>query len=313
MRGLISVTIRKSNFDCDADQAVAFTDVSSLKLRLWINNNSPNMTYDGKEIVTNQLVAETHEPGDFLLQDLLFDRFPSISRIPSLVENVSSNVRNIFKTLNFNFQQAFDCGSHANISNVSFNESRIALSGQFPFHVAIFRDQIYSCGGSLISSKSVVTTAHCMVNKKGQFFKKKIFQLLFGSVDLKVLKGTEALREIEKFTIHSDYKSFPMLVDDIALIIIKGNLQFSRTISPICLFDSQSSIIHNFDPRLTFLGFSKNEAKDKSSYLKYGQMSIISRRHCVMSNSRFGFLTESAFCAMPEHNMTVCKGDIGGE
>jgi secreted trypsin-like serine protease len=37
----------------------------------------------------------------------------------------------------------------------------VAAPGQFPWQVALIIDNMYFCGGSLISSKWILTAAHC--------------------------------------------------------------------------------------------------------------------------------------------------------
>jgi len=37
-----------------------------------------------------------------------------------------------------------------------------AFEGQFPYQVSLFLDSSFFCGGSLISSTTVLTAAHCV-------------------------------------------------------------------------------------------------------------------------------------------------------
>ena len=193
---------------------------------------------------------------------------------------------------------------------------RKATSGEFPFHAALFLNLLYRCGGSLISSKAVVTAAHCVVYKKDQIIEKERLKLLFGSVDLKVLKATEALREVEELIIHSDYRPKPIEQYDIALIIIKGILQFSGTISPICLYESQTPIENDPDHEFAILGFGYTEENTHfpSRYLKHGEMTLIERDLCISFYKFFYDLPkETTFCAKSVRGQVTCPGDSGGE
>ena len=192
-----------------------------------------------------------------------------------------------------------------------------AERGQFPFHVAIFgrSRQYYICGGSLISSKAIVTAAHCIVNSLNELRDKSNYKLLFGAVDLKNLQGTEAIRDVEKMIKHPDFDNEGVMLEDIALIIIKGNLQFTDKISPICLFQSHTPITNQVDQRYSVLGFGSDaNSFNPSQYLKHGQMTIITRRRCIVSNLKFGLLSDqSAFCAKSYQNEVACPGDSGGK
>jgi hypothetical protein len=167
----------------------------------------------------------------------------------------------------------------------------------------------------LISQKTVITAAHCVVDDNAKVFKSDDFRLLFGSVDLKTLSGDEALREVSEIMSHPDYERNTVIKQDIALMIIKGNLQFSPTIRPICLYEKIMPISNILNQKATVLGFGSNDvSREPSRNLNHGQMSIISRQQCIESKLIFGLLPEdSAFCAKAVENMIACPGDSGGK
>lgn len=210
-------------------------------------------------------------------------------------------------------QSNFSCGNSNTINN-RFNNGDVANSGQFPFHVAIFRNDLYSCGGSIISENFVITACHCVVEKMSRRVSEDELKLLFGSIDLQMLNGNEIVREAEKTFPHPDYQVDKILKQDIALIKVRGDLQFSSSILPICLDKSQTSISNYMLEKFIVLGFGSSENIPRPSrYLNYGKMSIISRQDCIESNLIFGLLPEkSAFCAKSINRMTVCSGDSGG-
>lgn len=222
----------------------------------------------------------------------------------------------MWQYINFNvFQRNYECGKIQ--SKLRIAGDKKAASRQFPFHVAIFGgdDQRYICGGSLISSKAVVTAAHCVAHNTGELKNKDHIKVLFGSVDLKTLTGKEALREVEQIIRHPNYNTSLFLENDVALIITKGYLKFSETISPICFSDigiSSKEVAH--DPFLV-LGFGSDNVYNKPSrYLKYGEMSIMNRRHCIGQINKFAILNlNSAFCGQAIERQSACYGDSGGE
>lgn len=173
-----------------------------------------------------------------------------------------------------------------------------ASLGQFPFHVAIFRNDVYTCGGSLISEKFVITVCHCVVDEPVQRISENDFKLLLGSSDLKSLSGNENIRDVEKVIPHPEYQFDVVLKQDIAMLKVKGNVQFSVSISPICLFGTHTPITNHLHEKLFILGFGANENNRKPSrYLNFGKMSVISRQECIESKLIFGLLPSSAFCA----------------
>lgn len=168
----------------------------------------------------------------------------------------------------------------------------------------------------MISSQAVVTAAHCIATKQGKVEHKEYYRLLFGVVNLKTLTGVEALREVTEIIIHPEYQMLPRVVEeDIAIMITKGRLQFSEAIKPICLFKSHTPIAEQLSKSFNIVGFGSSEkSKHQSHNLKYGQMTIISRRACKLRNDLYGLLSvHSAFCARAVENTVTCQGDSGGK
>lgn len=139
-------------------------------------------------------------------------------------------------------------------------------------------------------------------------------RLLFGTVDLTTLTGNEALREVAELISHHEYKTKPILQQDIALIILKDRLQFSDVIKPICIHKAYQPISEYYDQKFFVVGFGSNNITDSPSpTLKYGKMSVITPYDCNLSKPQFGWLKDSAFCAKSFNNTTACTGDSGGE
>lgn len=118
-----------------------------------------------------------------------------------------------------------------------------------------------------------------------------------------------------KIVKHPSYEKTSVYKEDIALMIPEGSLQFSDTIKPICLFQSQTPITSHVDQWFFVLGFGSNSnSRNPSRKLMYGRMSVISHHDCSALYRRFINLSQdSAFCAKSVDNVLACKGDSGGE
>lgn len=182
---------------------------------------------------------------------------------------------------------------------------RTAKASEFPFHVAIFFESRYRCGGSLLTAKATITAAHCVVDSSQDLLPSDKFRLLFGSVDLLSLSGNEAVRNVREIHKHHEYAFDRILKSDIAILKIEGILQFSQFIRPICLPSINSRINEN----LIILGFgSSTESLQPSRYLHFGQMTVISRAKCT-EKIIFALLPEqSTFCAIAKDNILACPG-----
>lgn len=192
------------------------------------------------------------------------------------------------------------------------NGDVVAKVGEFPFHVAIFFDLRYRCGGSLVSERATITAAHCVVDSKQDLLPFDKFRLLFGSVDLLSLSGNEAMRKVEEIFKHPEYEFDRILKHDIGIMKMEGNLQFSQFIQPICLpTPLLPSITSRINEHLIILGFgSSTESLQPSRYLHYGRMTVISRAQCT-EKIIFALLPEqSSFCAIARDDVLACPGKV---
>lgn len=87
------------------------------------------------------------------------------------------------------------------------------------------------CGGFLVDQNHVVTAAHCIFDGNSRIRKVDAAEVYLGAHDLGLLGDPVG---VKKFYYPSDYKQYD-LYNDIAVIELKTNVNFSRTISPICL------------------------------------------------------------------------------
>lgn len=210
-------------------------------------------------------------------------------------------------------QTNFECGKGTNALRSRINGGNItAEPAQFPFHVAIFFESRYRCGGSLVSQAATITAAHCVVDFSQNLLPFENFRLLFGSVDLKNLTGNEALRKLKEIFKHEDYEYDRILKFDIAILRMEGKLQFTPFIQPICLPNSLlPSINTQVNMHFIILGFgSSTETLLISRHLHYGLMTVISRAKCT-EKIIFALLPEqSTFCAIAKDNVLACPGKL---
>lgn len=208
-------------------------------------------------------------------------------------------------------QTNFECGESGNVLKTRVSGDITAKSSEFPFHVAIFFESRYRCGGSLLTATATISAAHCVVNSTQDLLPSDNFRLLFGSVDLLILSGNEALRQVEEIFKHPEYQFDRILTHDVAILRIDGTLQFSQFIQPICLPSSLPSINTRINEHLVILGFgSSTETLKPSRYLHYGRMTVISRAQCT-EKLIFALLPEqSTFCAVAKDNILACPGKI---
>ena len=107
--------------------------------------------------------------------------------------------------------------------------------GSFPW-MALIRGGSMRCGGALVSSRWVVTAAHCV--KDHQSFFNSGYRVYLG--DYTLLQNVEPLPRqrfsVEDVVIHPEYKFTPQADRfDVALLLLDRGANLQPHVSPICL------------------------------------------------------------------------------
>lgn len=201
-------------------------------------------------------------------------------------------------------------------------KGRPAVRGQFPWLVAYFygeRKKELVCGGSLISSKIVVTAAHCIKGKGSSSAqhipKNSLFYL--GKIDLdSSTDDTYQTNSVaSEFHIHPEWNpNDPKYGGDIAIAVLMTIINFNRYVKPICIWrDTRSSLdIHGQYGLVAGWGKTEFDAISTSEPL-YVKVPAVSPLKCILSNNMLSsIVSESSFCAgVKGSNEGACNGDSG--
>ncbi|XP_034049371.1 serine protease 27-like [Thalassophryne amazonica] len=118
-----------------------------------------------------------------------------------------------------------------------------ASAGSWPWQVSlqiISGSQTYHiCGGTLISSQWVLTAAHCRVISNTSWW-----IVVMGQVNLATPSDHTQIHLISKFIIHPSYTTV-ITGNDIALIQLRGPVNFTNYVRPICLASNSSLFYTN--------------------------------------------------------------------
>lgn len=198
--------------------------------------------------------------------------------------------------------------------------------GEYPHQAAIgYMDPIekklkYNCGGSLISSRFILTAAHC-VNKKNE----RPASINLGRI---VLESTRIEGEVDfnsnvkNVIIHPDYTSRKNY-NDIALVELETPVpNFSKYLYPACLSTNPNDISSRSKFYVTGWGIYNARKREKSTVLLKGALDYIPESEC---NREFEELKDkrlengilpSQICAFDKDGKDgsrtdACQGDSG--
>ena len=167
--------------------------------------------------------------------------------------------------------------------------------GKYPWTVAILyvkgRAQKLHCGGSLISTKHILTASHCFTGKT-----KEDLIVIVGSEDSFSFDITKQGQEfkIKDFVRHPNYTQYKVYFD-VAIIEMDKPVTFSFTIHPICLPKVPNTDIDSVQNIPATLSGYGSKSGETSTVIHYSPLTIMRQKECEelmfdlkTSNSEFG-------------------------
>lgn len=186
------------------------------------------------------------------------------------------------------------------------------------FQVAIYLNKptglSFNCGGTLISSKTVITAAHC-INTSTKNYRAREVVLYLGRYSLIDWSEVGAIAtNVEEIVIHKDYKRQRESFDaDIAILLMTKRVEFNEFVRPACLWPGESSIQEIEGKSGTVVGWGK-DGTDRvvSNIPKKVDLPIVNSITCVQtSESLSKAVSNRTFCAGTLNGDGPCHGDSG--
>ncbi|XP_028168466.1 trypsin-3-like [Ostrinia furnacalis] len=163
----------------------------------------------------------------------------------------------------------------------------------------------HSCGAVIISSRAVLSAAHCVVNFVNQ---PSLIRVSVGT-SRRLSGGTRY--DVSKILSHTGY-SVTTLEHDIAVIVTSTNIVFSSSVAPIDLVPSGLTFPDGYEALVTGFGTVASNGS-ASSVLLAARVNLIGQAACVRAYLRIASITSGMICASgfnPPRD--ACQGDSGG-
>ncbi|XP_045536123.1 trypsin delta-like [Papilio machaon] len=174
---------------------------------------------------------------------------------------------------------------------------------RYPFNVQFFN---YGgmCGGTILTSKTVMTAAHCFDHNRN------IAEMTILSNSRFIFDPQAHTHEVWDFKVHEYYNTSAMFSNDIALILVHYEFQFDENVKRAVLCDTDTWMNENEVFEATGWGEIKYKGELSNSGLMRTHLRYVPPNKCMKSNKVI--LTPDIFCLFGDGQRDTCKGDSGG-
>lgn len=154
----------------------------------------------------------------------------------------------------------------------------------------------------MVSSKVIITAAHCIQDKRDNTIRKpeeSLFYLGKYYLHTQANERDFIISGVSQFFIHTDWNAFSESFDgDIAAAILVRTIQFTNFIQPICIWASTQTYNDIVNVQGIVAGYGKTETSVTASDKPYWvELPVVDEGICLRSNSAFTKITSRrTFC-----------------
>merc|ERR1712045_656940 len=233
---------------------------------------------------------------------------PRHAMVPATKENLAWALKEVKKTgastkKGTNVDLKATCGIEGPARAGRIVGGHEAEEHEWPWQVALFIDDAWFCGGSLINENYVLTAAHCADGAS-------YFDIMAGAHNVRAASEPNRV-EVTSFNgwTHPQWDD-STLANDIALIELPSPMSFNDYIKPSCLPTAGDSA----DPKetVTCKGWGKpsDSAGGISPVLRcVDDIPVMSNAEC---NAVYGIVGDGIVCIDTTGGRGTCNGDSGG-
>lgn len=214
-------------------------------------------------------------------------------------------------SLNATERSSCRCGQKGRASRIVNGEE--AGPGEFPWQagmVVVFPGNLLatapSCGGTILTAKTVLTAAHCFYDHKNHVRSTYDWAVMYGTNYLK--PAHNRIEHVASVHVHPHYDD-ASIRNDITVVVLRNALPLGPTVSPACLPSARTNYI-GAQALVSGWGNTKHRG-DQPDYLQKLEMSVLTNRSCRRKWGNW-YVSGKMICANRAFSSGTCQGDSGG-
>uniref|UniRef100_H0WMM0 Transmembrane serine protease 11B n=2 Tax=Otolemur garnettii TaxID=30611 RepID=H0WMM0_OTOGA len=197
------------------------------------------------------------------------------------------------------------CGRRATNSIIAGNKvvnGKPALAGMWPWQASLQWQGQHHCGASLVSSRWLVSAAHCFQWASSP----EGWTVNFGNVE----KDPHMTRKVQNIILHENYRN--PYHNDIALVQLAEDVPFTKFVRSSCLPDANLKLSENASVVVTGWGHLSHGGPSPD-ILQQAFLKIIDNESCNAPHALSGMVDKTMLCAgFMSGEADACQNDSGG-
>ncbi|XP_057186486.1 ovochymase-2-like [Triplophysa rosa] len=187
-----------------------------------------------------------------------------------------------------------------------------ARQGSHPWLVSLRIRGSHFCAAAILTDHWLLTAAHCFASVSVDLLHS--VEAVAGDFNLRKVDRGEQTFGVKTVKFHEKYQHSSPMSHDIALLEIKGRIQFGNLIKPVCLPNPGE----RFPPKTMCVVAGWGRIKDRGPLplvLQEVDLDVVEQSRCkhVLQTLRPGQKVFTVLCAGPERGgRDACQGDSGG-